>query len=234
MEERVLEKQKAAPKGLKYELDMSRLKAKGMQWWMVLVASRSEVEMAESISLALSENFPADNFEVFVPIIPTKRKMKDGSISSSTRRLHSGCVFLRAVMSRKVHDVIKKVPRCKGFFGKKVGYHEQIIMPTPVPVEDMDGMLKKIREEEEDLQKLKELAKEEQKMMHAVKYAIKKVDKKDIFGVGSNIRVISGPYANFEGCIVGLPDEDKKVQASIMAFGEVIKVVLGLDEITLG
>eukprot|EP00250_Pteridium_aquilinum_P028436 c37150_g1_i1 orf=44-1060(+) len=231
VEEKEMEKKKAVPKGLKYELDMSRLTARGMQWWMVLVPMRLEISMAEFISSALSRDFPDEDFEVFVPSIPTKRKMKDGSISTSTRRLHSGCVFLRCVLSRKIHDAVKKIRRVRGFFGKKVGYHEQVIMPTPVPVEDIEGMRKKIREEEADLQRLKELAKEERKMKRA---AVEEAGEKDFsITIGSDVRVISGPHANFEGCITGLPDANREVQASIMAFGEVTEVVLALDEIEI-
>lgn len=227
VEEKDMEKKKAVPKGLKYDLDMSRLSSRGVQWWMVLVSMRTEITMAESISSALTREFPGEDFEVFVPSIPTKRKMKDGSISTSTQRLHSGCIFLRCVLSRRIHDAVKRIPRVKGFFGKKVGYYEEVIMPTPVPVEDIEGMRKKIREEEIDLQRLKELAKEERKIKHAAG------EKDTSITIGSNIRVVSGPYANFEGCIMGLANENREVQASIIAFGELTKVVLALDEIEI-
>lgn len=82
---------------------------------------------------------------------------------------------------------------------------EEVIMPTPVPVEDIEGMRKKIREEEIDLQRLKELAKEERKIKHAAG------EKDTSITIGSNIRVVSGPYANFEGCIMGLANENREV-----------------------
>ncbi|KAI5083920.1 hypothetical protein GOP47_0000089 [Adiantum capillus-veneris] len=147
--------------------------------------------------------------------------MKDGSISTATRRLHSGCVFLRCVLTRRIHDAVKRVRRVRGFFGKRVDFYD-VIMPTPVPNEDIEGMRKKIREEEIDLERLKELSKEEMKMKLAEMEAASQQDP--LITLGSNIRVLHGPYANFEGCITGLPDGSKEVEVSLMAFGELQKV----------
>lgn len=228
VENKVMEKKKPPPKGLKHQLDMSRLTAKGLQWWIVFVPSRSEDEMAENIAEAYSKSFPDNEFEVFIPRVPSKRRMKDGSFSASKQKLHSGCVFVRTVMTRQVYNLIRKVPRCRGFYGSKVGFLEQFVMPTPVATADMDAMFKKIKEEEDDLSKLKEQARLDRKATGAVEHT---TEENHLFTVGSTIKVNRGPYANFEGYIIKLPNEDGKVRASLVVFGNSIEVELNLEDI---
>ena len=97
------------------------------------------------------------------------------------------------------------------FFMYCFAVSEQVTMPTPIPPEDIEGMLKKVREEEEDLERLKNIAKQEREMMRAAKEAEKtKEAHVAVATVGSNVRIRNGPYVNFEGFISDLTD-DKKV-----------------------
>ena len=70
---------------------------------------------------------------------------------------------------------------------------------------------KKVREEEEDFERLKNIAKQEREMMQAAKEAEKtKEAPVEVATVGSNVRIRNGPFVNFEGFISDLTD-DKKV-----------------------
>ncbi|KAH7296153.1 hypothetical protein KP509_26G011400 [Ceratopteris richardii] len=222
-------KTRASTKGLKYELDMTRLTARGMQWWMVLVSMRAELSVAEDIRSALSREFADEKFELFVPSVPTKRILKDGSISPATRRLHAGCVFLRCVLRRNLYDVVRRVPRVRGFFGKRVGFYDPVIMPTPVPDEDIARMRRKVKEEESELERLQNLSKEERLNEHA---DIEEASKTDLsLKIGADIRVLNGSYTNFEGHITSLPDGNEQVETELTAFGQTHTVMLSLKDI---
>jgi transcription antitermination factor NusG len=98
---------------------------------------------------------------------------------------------------------------------------EQVIMPTPVPPEDMDGMFKKVREEEEDFERLKHIAQQEREIMRAAKeaeeanqaLAATQVNETPVAvaTIGSKVRIVNGPYVNFDGLISDLTDDGKKV-----------------------
>lgn len=47
--------------------------------------------------------------------------MKNGTISIKPKPLFPGCVFLRCVLNKELHDFIREVDGVGGFVGSKVG-----------------------------------------------------------------------------------------------------------------
>eukprot|EP00249_Psilotum_nudum_P014822 c25026_g1_i2 orf=122-811(+) len=137
-----------------YEMDVNMLSAKGSQWWLVFVPKDAEAVVAKNLAGALSASFPGRECDVWVPIVPSKRRLKNGTYSTAKLPLYPGCVFFRILMDRGAYDVVSRVPGVKGFFGSRVGKLIQIVMPTPLPAYEIEGLLRKIKEEEDDLERL--------------------------------------------------------------------------------
>jgi transcription antitermination factor NusG len=61
------------------------------------------------------------DFQVYAPAIHVKRKLKNGSYSVTPKPLFRGCVFLRFVLNKEIHDFIRECDGVGGFVGSRVG-----------------------------------------------------------------------------------------------------------------
>eukprot|EP01018_Ginkgo_biloba_P033749 Gb_25331 [translate_table: standard] len=149
VENKLLEKVKK-PK-LTDEMNLSHLAVKGVQWWMVRAPRNSERIVAEDLSKAFPKEYPDMEFDVYLPQIPSKRKLKDGSYSNSKKMLFPGCVFIRCIMNREILDFVRSCPGVCGFVGTKIGNtHRWIIKPNLVPANEMEAIRKKVKEAQEE------------------------------------------------------------------------------------
>ncbi|KAL3536471.1 hypothetical protein ACH5RR_004932 [Cinchona calisaya] len=94
---------------------------------------------------ALARNFPYLDFQVYVPSIQAKKKLKNGSISVKSKPLFPGCVFLRCVLNMDIHDFRQESDGVGGFVGSK----RQINKPRPVDAEDMEAISKQSKKEQD-------------------------------------------------------------------------------------
>lgn len=60
-------------------------------------------------------------FQVYAPSIPDRRKLKNGTYSVKAKPLFPGCVFLRCVLDKEIHDFVTELDGVGGFIGAKVG-----------------------------------------------------------------------------------------------------------------
>lgn len=56
-----------------------------------------------------------------MPTLPTKIKLKDGTVSDARRKIFQGIVLLRCVFDRDVYDLVRRIPRAYDFFGNLAG-----------------------------------------------------------------------------------------------------------------
>lgn len=122
----------------------------GPQWWVVRVSRVNGHETAERMARYLARNFPAIDFQVYIPSVQVKRKLKNGTLSVKPKPLFPGCVFLRCVLNKEIHDFIRECPGIGGFVGSKVGNTKrQINKPRPVDEDDLEAIFKQAKEEQE-------------------------------------------------------------------------------------
>ncbi|CAI9780102.1 unnamed protein product [Fraxinus pennsylvanica] len=150
VEDRLIKKPKKRYTSWTEELNLDNLALLGPQWWVVRVSRVSGQETAERMARSLARNFPNVDFKVYIPSVQIKRKLKNGSLSVKPKPLFPGCVFLRCVMNRELHDFIRECDGIGGFVGSKVGNTKrQINKPRPVDEDDMEEIFKKAKEEQE-------------------------------------------------------------------------------------
>ncbi|KAK7286862.1 hypothetical protein RJT34_22181 [Clitoria ternatea] len=161
VEERLIKKPKKQKTSWTEELNLDNLAKLGPQWWVVRVSRVKGHDTAQLLARSLVRNFPDLEFKVYVPAVNEKRKLKDGSDSVKTKPLFPGCIFLRCVLNKELHDFIREYDGVGGFLGSKVGNKKrQINKPRPVSVEDMDAIFRQAKEEQE---KIDQASKEEEK-----------------------------------------------------------------------
>ncbi|PIA54495.1 hypothetical protein AQUCO_00900800v1 [Aquilegia coerulea] len=150
VEEKLLKKQKKKFANWKEELNLDNLAIDGPQWWAVRVSRLNGHETAEQLARYLARIFPNVEFKVYAPAVHVKRKLKNGTVSVKQKPLFPGCIFLRCVLNKELHDTIRECPGIGGFIGSKVGNTKrQINRPRPVSIVDIEAMFRQAKEEQE-------------------------------------------------------------------------------------
>ncbi|CAK8574939.1 unnamed protein product [Lathyrus sativus] len=161
LEESFIKKTKKEKKSWMDELNLDNLMKLGPQWWVLRVSRVGGQYTAEALARSLAKFFPDTDIKVYAPAIHEKRKLKDGSISVKPKPLFVGCIFLRCVLNKELHDFIKEYPGVGGFIGTTVGNTKKTIKkPKPVSEDDMEAIYKQAKVEQENADKAFE---EEQK-----------------------------------------------------------------------
>lgn len=122
----------------------------GPQWWVVRVSRVRGLETAEVMARLLARNFPDIDFKMYTPAVQEKKRLKNGTISIKPKPLFPGCVFLRCVLNKEIHDFVRECDGVGGFVGSKVGNTKrQINKPRPVSVDDIEAIFRQAKEEQE-------------------------------------------------------------------------------------
>ncbi|KAL5991612.1 hypothetical protein ACLOJK_012521 [Asimina triloba] len=198
-------------------------------------------------------------FQVYVPSVHEKRKLKNGTLSVKPKPLFPGSIFLWCVLNKEIHDfdpeletrkkhaffthfaATSKFLNCDQFvpFSKR-----QINRAKPISAEDMEEIFRQAKEEQERLDHAFEVARKaegihsiEELTVNAVSdsQAVKKSttdakpkrwskkgldasesstengDGYKFLAPGSSVRVTSGPFQEFEGCVKELNRKSQKM-----------------------
>ncbi|KAL2250444.1 uncharacterized protein LOC105174522 [Sesamum indicum] len=248
VEMRLIKKPKKRYVSWTEELNLDNLALLGPQWWVVRVSRVSGQDTAERMARAMARNFPDMEFKVYIPSVQLKTKLKNGSLSVKPKPLFPGCVFLRCVMNKELHDFIRECDGVGGFVGSKVGNTKrQINKPRPVDADDMEAIFKQAKEEQEKADQ----AFEEQQRAEALdsnKLGIdsplvsqdlaqsnaktkpggrsRKATKQTTAGKaktlkpGSTVQVVSGAFAGFSGTLKKLDMKTGLATVGFTLFGK--------------
>lgn len=251
VEMRLIKKPKKRYVSWTEELNLDNLALLGPQWWVVRVSRVTGHEIAERMANSMALNFPDMEFKVYVPSVQIKRKLKNGTLSVKPKPLFPGCVFLRCVMNKDLHDFIRERDGVGGFVGSKVGNTKrQINKPRPVDEEDMEAIFKQAKEEQEKAdQEFEEEQKKEQSldsMQQSVDPLIStdskgrgrkgvkqtKAGKKTTLKTGSEVRVLSGAFAGFSGTLKKIDKKTGLATVGFSLFGKETLADIYANEIT--
>ncbi|XP_058734566.1 uncharacterized protein LOC131606334 [Vicia villosa] len=242
------------------ELNLDNLIKLGPQWWIVRVSRVKAQYTAEALARSLAKFFPDTDFKIYAPVIHEKRKLKNGSISVKPKPLFAGCIFLRCVLNKPLHDFIREYAGVGGFIGSQVGNTKKMInKPRPVAEVDMEAIFRQAKVEQENADKAFE---EEQKNSAEIaanpnseiesivdskpKRGSRKTSnqlavtkEKDASSAkksvkltkGSTVRIISGTFSGFAGTLKKLSHKTKTATVHLTIFGKENIVDLNVSEI---
>ncbi|KAE9600852.1 hypothetical protein Lal_00011238 [Lupinus albus] len=258
VEEKLMKKPKKEKKSWTEELNLDYLSKLGTQWWVIRVSRVMGQYTSELLARSLSRNFPDMEFKVYAPAINVKRKLKNGSYSIKPKPLFPGCIFLRCVLNRELHDFIRDFDGIGGFIGSKVGNTKKMInKPRPVSVADMKAIFRQAKEEQEKTDKAFE-DEEKNAALNSVtpntelepdditnstvdskpkRRSVKTSDKLParknykLFVPGSTVRVLSGTFSGFAGTLKKLNRKTKLATVLFTIFGKENIVDIDVSEI---
>lgn len=175
----------------------------GKKWYVVRAVSGKEKRVKEFIELEVSRA----NLQDFVSqvLIPTEKvfQIRNGKKISKERNFFPGYVLVEAELVGEVPHLIKSVNNVIGFLGAEKGGD-----PVPLRTSEVNRILGKVDE----------LAESEEEI--TIPYV-----------VGESVKVIDGPFNNFNGVIEEVNEEKKKLKVMVKIFGRKTPLELGYMQV---
>ncbi|MFM2475976.1 transcription termination/antitermination protein NusG [Celerinatantimonas sp. MCCC 1A17872] len=174
------------------------------RWYVVQAFSGYESRVAKSLREHIKIHNKEDLFGEV--LVPTEEvvEMRAGQKRKSERKFFPGYVLVQMHMNDESWHLVRNVPRVMGFIG---GTPER-----PAPISD--------REAAKILDRLNESA--------------DKPRPKTLFEPGEVVRVIDGPFADFNGTIEEVDYEKNRVKVSVLIFGRATPVELEFGQVEKG
>ncbi|WP_423063430.1 transcription termination/antitermination protein NusG [Candidiatus Paracoxiella cheracis] len=136
-------------------------------------------------------------------IVPTEEvvEMRAGQKRKSERKFFPGYVLVQMQMDDETWHLVRSVPRVLGFIG---GTAEK---PAPISDKEAASILRRVEEGET------------------------KPKPKVLFEPGEVVRVIEGPFADFNGVVEDVNYEKNRLRVSVLIFGRSTPVELEFGQV---
>ncbi|MBX2867969.1 MAG: transcription termination/antitermination protein NusG [Acidiferrobacterales bacterium] len=174
------------------------------RWYVVQAFSGYE----KKVKLSIQEHIERAEMQDFFGdiLVPTEEvvEMKAGQKRTSERKFFPGYVLVNMAMTDDTWHLVKNVPRVAGFIGGTEN--------RPMPISD--------REAREIIQQVSDSA-DAPKM-------------KFTFAPGELVRIIDGPFADFNGTVEDANFEKSKLRVSVTIFGRSTPVELDFTQVEKG
>jgi transcriptional antiterminator NusG len=163
----------------------------GKKWYVIRAISGKERKVKELLELEIDRHKLNDYVEQV--LIPTEKiyQIKKGKKISKEKNYFPGYVLIQAALIGEVEHVIKSLTNVIGFLGATKGGD-----PLPMRQTEVNRILGKVDE----------LAVSDEEMN--IPYVI-----------GESVKVIDGPFNNFNGVIEEINEEKKKLTVMVKIFG---------------
>jgi transcription termination/antitermination protein NusG len=182
----------------------------GMHWYVVQVASGCEKRVKANLEQRVKTLDVQDKIiQIEIPQTPTIKLRKDGSRQSAQEKVFPGYVLIRMYMDDDAWQVVKNTPHVINFVGTEQKRHygrgRGHVTPRPIGNAEAERIFRVTAEQE----------------------AVVKVD----MAAGDKIKVLSGPFKDFEGEAIEVSPERSKLKALLSIFGRDTPVELEFNQI---
>ena len=173
------------------------------RWYVVRAVSGKEKKVKEYLDLEISRLGLSDY--VSQVLIPTEKvfQIRNGKKISKEKAYLPGYVLIEAALVGEVPHVVKNIPNVIGFLGAEKGGD-----PMPMRQSEVFRILGKVDE----------LSESEEEMNIP-------------FVVGESVKVIDGPFNNFNGVVEEINEEKKKLKVMVKIFGRKTPLELGFMQV---
>jgi len=171
------------------------------RWYVVHAYSGYEKHVMRSLQERVKLHEVEDLFGEI--LVPTEEvvEMRDGKKRKSERKFYPGYVLVQMEMNDSAWHLVKEKPRVLGFIG---GSAER---PAPITEREADAILQRVADRTD------------------------KPRPKTLFEPGEVVRVIDGPFADFNGVVEEVNYEKSKLQVSVLIFGRSTPVELEFGQV---
>lgn len=184
--------------------EQSADKPKKKRWYVVHAYSGYESFVKEALMERIAQ---AGIQHRFGEILVPKEKiveMKQGQKKESERKYFPGYVLVHMEMDDETWHLVRKIPRVLGFIG---GTSDR---PAPISDKEADQILQRVEE------------------------SVDKPKPKVLFEPGEVVRVIEGPFADFNGVVEEVNYEKNRLRVAVLIFGRSTPVELEFSQVQKG
>ena len=173
-----------------------------MSWYVVHAYSGFENQVKKSLEERIARNSMDSKFGEI--LVPTEEvvEMKEGVKRRSERKFFPGYVLVKMKMEDDTWHLVKECPKVLGFIG---GTKDN---PTPITNREAEEILNRIQE------------------------GVEKPRPKTLFEVGELVRVIDGPFADFNGAVEEVNYDKSRLRVSVSIFGRSTPVELEFGQVS--
>lgn len=173
-----------------------------MRWYVVHTYSGYENKAKKSLEDKIRLENLADQFgEILIPMEQVVEMVK-GEKKTSKRKFFPGYILVQMYMNDRTWHLVKNTPKVTGFVG--AAHNEQ-----PPPISDA----------------------EVQRLTTQLSEGTLKPKPRVQFDEGDTVRVIDGPFANFNGTVEEVNPEKGRVKVLVSIFGRATPVELDFMQV---
>ena len=174
------------------------------RWYVVHAYSGYEKQVMRAIKERIDLSEFADKFGEVIVPAEEVVEMRGGKKRRSERKFFPGYVLVEMDLDDDTWHLIKDTPRVMGFIGGKAD--------KPAPISNHDA----------------------EKLMQRIQVGSEQATPKTVFEPGELVRVIDGPFNDFNGVVEEVNYEKNKLHVAVTIFGRSTPVELDFGQVEKG
>ncbi|MBI2783966.1 MAG: transcription termination/antitermination protein NusG [Porticoccaceae bacterium] len=171
------------------------------RWYVVHAYSGHEKKVASSLRERVARAGMQDLFGDI--LVPTEEvvEMRGGQKRKSERKFFPGYVLVQMELTDETWHLVKETPRVMGFIGGKAD------KPAPITDREAAAILQQVQDSEE------------------------KPRPKTMFEPGELVRVVEGPFNDFNATVEEVNYDKSRLRVAVMIFGRSTPVELEFNQV---
>ncbi|GAB2190258.1 transcription termination/antitermination protein NusG [Sessilibacter sp. MAH2] len=171
------------------------------RWYVVHAYSGYEKKVANSLRERVELHQMQDLFGEI--LVPTEEvvEMRAGQKRKSERKFFPGYVLVQMELNDDTWHLVKDTPRVMGFIGGKAD------KPAPITEKEAQAILQRVDDSTE------------------------KPKPKTVFEPGEMVRVVDGPFNDFNGVVESVDYDKNRLQVAVLIFGRSTPVELEFGQV---
>ena len=174
------------------------------RWYVIHAYSGFEAQVKRSLEERVRRAGLEESFATV--LVPTEEvvEMRNGQQRKSERKFFPGYVLVNMELTDETWHLVKNVPKVMGFIG---GTGDR---PAPIPDKQADAILQRMQE------------------------GVEKPRPKVLYEPGEVVRVVDGPFTDFNGVVEDVDYDKSRVKVSVLIFGRATPVDLEFSQVEKG
>ena len=175
--------------------------AETLHWYIVHVYSGYELQAKRLLQEQITLKNMTEFFDDILMPVEEIVEMRNGQPRKSSRKFFPGYLLVHMAMNHDSWHLVRNVPKIMGFIGGKSD------TPTPLSQSEADAILQRIKDKKD------------------------KPQPRILFEAGEVVRVISGPFNDFNGVVEKVNYEKNRLWIFVTIFGRSTPVELEFDQV---
>ncbi|MDO9227913.1 MAG: transcription termination/antitermination protein NusG [Pseudomonadota bacterium] len=172
-----------------------------MQWYVVHAYSGFEKSVMRALKERVERSGMQDKFGEIMVPVEEVVEMKGGKKMTTERKFFPGYVLVQMEMDDDSWHLVKSTAKVTGFVGGTAN------KPAPISEKEVQAILQQMQE------------------------GVEKPKHKITFEIGEVVRVVDGPFNDFNGAVEEVNYEKNKLRVSVTIFGRATPVELDFSQI---